>query len=117
MTILEAQPYGIVQVIKLQMLNITSRLNFGRMIVPSQSVYTLNGEAVSWNIISMLDTDEDGYVSLREIINFIMSELNNIGVKLPQETYDNVQNYLAIMDNSIEILLKKYGLTDPNLCR
>jgi hypothetical protein len=68
------------------------------------------------NLLSGVDSDDDGYLSLREVTGFILDKLNYLNISLTPEVKTNVNSYLDVMDSSIQGLLSKYNLKDVSQC-
>jgi hypothetical protein len=114
---IDAIPHGFITMIKLQNLNVTRHLDFSRIMIPFQATYTINGKQLIMDILDGVDIDDDGFVTLREILGYIFMKLNLFNVTLPLEVHHNINNYLTIMDLSVDALLKKYAVTDMSQCK
>jgi hypothetical protein len=68
------------------------------------------------NLLSGVDSDDDGYLSLREVTGFILDKLKYLNISLTPEVKTNVNSYLDVMDSSIQGLLSKYNLKDVSQC-
>ena len=76
----------------------------------------LKGKILLSSLLSGVDSDDDGFLNLREVTGFILDKLKYLNVTLTYEVKNNVNSYLDVMDSSIQGLLSKYNLKDVSQC-
>ena len=106
----ESIPHGLITVIKMQNMNLTRNIDLARIIVPFQTVYTLDGKILLSSVLNSIDSNNDGILELREIIVFILHKLKLWNVNLPLNVQQNIDDYLNLLDSSVNALLTKYEL-------